>query len=160
MASKEHVYRVEVEWTGNLGKGTPDYAGYSRDHVISAGAKPPIEGSADPAFRGDGKRWNPEELLLAALSTCHKLWYLHLCAVAGVSVVRYRDAAEGRMEEDASGAGRFVAVMLRPQVEISAGSDAGRAEALHAEAHHYCFIANSVRFPVTCEPTVVVAAGA
>src|SRR3954470_11377049 len=73
----EHTYKVEVEWIGNRGTGTSDYRAYGRDHTINAGAKPIIPGSADPAFRGDAGRWNPEDLVVAALSACHKLWYLH-----------------------------------------------------------------------------------
>jgi organic hydroperoxide reductase OsmC/OhrA len=151
---KQHTYRVTVEWTGNRGPGTANQAGYSRAHTISAGAKPPIDGSSDPAFRGDAARWNPEELLLASISACHKLWYLGLCAKAGVSVLSYRDEAEATMVEQADGAGRFVSAVLRPIVNIDAGSDVAVATQLHHDAHCYCFIANSVNFPVTCEPTI------
>jgi organic hydroperoxide reductase OsmC/OhrA len=154
MAGKNHTYRVTVAWTGNRGQGTPNHAGYDRDHVISGGAKPPIAGSSDPAFRGDPARWNPEELLLASLSACHKLWYLGLCAKAGISVTLYRDEAEGTMIEDPDGAGRFVAAVLRPLIVIQAGGDLAEAHRLHRDAHKYCFIANSVNFPVTCEPVI------
>jgi organic hydroperoxide reductase OsmC/OhrA len=105
-------------------------------------------------FRGDATRWNPEELLLAALSSCHQLAYLHLCAVAGVVVVDYVDYAEGTMAETPDGAGQFTHVLLRPKVTIAAGSDAAKALALHHEAHEKCFIARSVNFPVECEPRV------
>jgi organic hydroperoxide reductase OsmC/OhrA len=153
-AGKQHVYRVTVEWTGNRGPGTTSYAGYGRDHSISAGDKPPIAGSSDPAFRGDAARWNPEDLLVAAISACHKLWYLHLCATSGVSVLSYRDEAEGVMQQDANGAGRFVRAVLRPRVVIRPGADAEKAMTLHRDAHAYCFIANSVNFPITCEPVI------
>ena len=155
MNSKKHCYQVTVEWTGNRGFGTPSHAGYDRDHTISAGTKPPIAGSSDPAFRGDPARWNPEELLLAAISACHKLWYLDLCARAGISVLSYRDEAEALMTEDPDGAGRFVAAILRPAIVIRAGADMAAAHRLHHDAHEYCFIANSVNFPVTCEPVIV-----
>lgn len=157
MAGKEHRYAVTVEWTGNRGEGTASYKSYERAHELRAEGKPAIPGSSDPAFRGDAARWNPEELLVASLSACHKLWYLHLCATAGVVVTDYVDAAEGVMAEEASGGGRFVRVVLRPRVTITTGSDPDRARALHHEAHALCFIANSVNFPVTHEPTVVVA---
>ncbi|HVY15330.1 MAG TPA: OsmC family protein [Rhodopila sp.] len=153
---KEHVYRLAVTWTGNRGEGTRTYAGYARDHVIEAAGKPAIPGSSDPAFRGDPARWNPEELLLASLSACHKLWYLHLCAAAKLVVLTYRDEAEAVMTEDASGAGRFVRAVLRPSVSFVAGADLERAAALHHDAHRYCFIANSVNFPVLCEPVLVI----
>jgi Predicted redox protein, regulator of disulfide bond formation len=152
----EHRYRVEMTWTGNLGSGTQSYRGYSRDHEIRIPGKPMIAGSSDPAFRGDAARHNPEELLLAALSSCHMLAYLHLAAVAGIAVTAYHDAAEGMMETDADG-GRFVEAVLRPTVTISAASDPQNARALHHDAHHACFIANSVNFPVHCEPLTVVA---
>ncbi len=151
-----HRYRVEVSWTGNRGSGTDGYRNYSRDHVIRVPGKPELAGSADPVFRGDATRHNPEDLLLAALSTCHMLSYLHMATVAGVVVMAYTDAAEGTMETSGDG-GRFVEVVLRPTVTISAGSDPARAEAAHEAAHHACFIANSVNFPVRCEPRIVVA---
>jgi organic hydroperoxide reductase OsmC/OhrA len=154
MAGKRHTYRVTVEWTGNRGLGTAGHAAYGRDHTIFAGAKPPIAGSSDPAFRGDPARWNPEDLLLASISACHKLWYLGLCAKAGISVLAYRDDAEATMVEDSNGSGRFVRAVLRPRITIQAGGDVGTARQLHHDAHEYCFIANSVNFPVTCEPTI------
>jgi organic hydroperoxide reductase OsmC/OhrA len=151
--TKLHRYPVTVRWTGDLGEGTRSYRGYSRDHVVEAGAKPPVAGSSDPAFRGDPARWNPEELFVASVSACHQLWYLHLCVVGGVVVRDYFDAAEGLMEEEASGAGRFTRVTLRPHVVIDAG-DPDVARALHEKAHAMCFIARSIRCDVICEPTI------
>ena len=112
-----------------------------------------ITGRADPAFRGDATRHNPEELFVASLSSCHMLWYLHLCAVNGIVVTGYVDDPIGKMEESAKGSGRFTDVLLRPQVTIGAGGDVKLAERLHEEAHKFCFIANSVNFPVRCEPS-------
>lgn len=155
---KRHTYTTRTEWTGNLGMGTENYRAYSRDHVISAAGKPELRGSSDPAFRGDASRYNPEDLLVASLSACHMLWYLHLCAQAGIVVLDYRDEAQGTMVEDEGGGGRFSGVLLRPVARLAAGADAARASALHAEAHRLCFIANSVNFPVTIEPDVQVAA--
>jgi len=155
MMTKIHRYEVTVKWTGNTGTGTLNYRGYERRYEISAeGQKPKILGSSDPAFRGDPTRWNPEELLVASLSSCHKLWYLHLCALAGIVVVEYVDHAEGVMEESADGSGHFQRVILRPQVKIAPGSDIAKARELHALAHAKCFIANSVNFPVDDEPEV------
>ena len=154
MAETQHRYAVTVTWTGNTGTGTSSYRGYDRAHTLSAPGKPLIAGSSDPAFRGDAARRNPEELLVASLAACHKLWYLGLCAQAGIVVTAYEDAAEGHMTEEAGGAGQFTAVTLRPRVTIAAGSDAARAEALHRDAHAFCFIARSVNFPVVCEATV------
>lgn len=154
---KRHNYHLAVEWTGNDGAGTANYRSYRRDHVVSAGAKPPIAASSDPAFRGDAARYNPEELLVASLSGCHLLWYLHLCAVNGIVVTAYRDTAEGEMAETPDGAGEFTHVTLRPAVTIAAGGDPAKARALHEEVHRFCFIARSVKFPVGCEPEIVVA---
>jgi organic hydroperoxide reductase OsmC/OhrA len=152
--TKFHRYSVSVRWTGNTGSGTSDYRSYDRRHEIFAPGKPLIPGSSDPAFRGESTRWNPEELLVAALSACHKLWYLHLCAVAGIVVVAYVDDAEGVMEESSDGSGHFERVVLRPKVTVAQDSDTAKALALHAEAHAKCFIANSVNFLVQHEPTI------
>jgi organic hydroperoxide reductase OsmC/OhrA len=158
MAEKEHLYRTRVVWTGNQGFGTRDYRAYSREHQIQANGKAYIPGSSDPSFRGDHTRWNPEELLVASLSACHKLWYLHVCSAAGIVVTAYEDDAEGVMAEDAGGSGRFTAVTLRPRIGLAPGSDAAKAAALHHEAHANCFIANSVNFPVSVEPSFEVEA--
>ncbi|MBO3759576.1 OsmC family protein [Ciceribacter sp. L1K23] len=155
MSERKHEYRVTVRWKGNLGTGTSGYRAYSRDHVISAAGKPDIEASSDAAFRGDPARWNPEDMFLASLSACHKLWYLHFCAVSGVVVMEYEDNAEGVMEMDEEGSGRFTDVVLKPRVTIKAGTYPDIARELHEDAHEKCFIANSVNFPVRCEPVII-----
>jgi organic hydroperoxide reductase OsmC/OhrA len=154
--TREHRYSVSVTWSGNLGSGTSGYRDYSRNYEIDADGKAAIHGSTDPAFRGDRSRWNPEELLVASLSACHKLWYLHLAAEAGIVVTAYADRAEGVMELGRDGVGRFKSVVLRPTVTLAAGSDIERARTLHRPAHEKCFIANSVNFTVECEPKIVV----
>ena len=154
---KQHTYTLTMEWTGNHGEGTRTYRGYGRDHVISAAGKPDLMGSSDPHFRGDRARYNPEELLVASLSACHMLWYLHLCSATQIVVLAYRDQPIGEMQEHEDGSGEFVRVGLRPQVQIAAGSDLGKALALHAEAHRLCFIARSVNFPVETNPEIVIA---
>ncbi len=154
-AVRVHRYAVNVRWTGNTGAGTQTYASYQRNHVIEASGKPTIEGSSDPAFRGDATRYNPEELLVASLSSCHMLWYLHLSSINGVVVVGYEDSASGIMEEKRDGAA-FVQACLRPVVTIASGSDAKRAAALHEDAHRNCYIANSVNFAVEVKPQVIV----
>ena len=155
---KEHSYAVQVNWTGNLGKGTSGYRDYSRNHEISADGKPLVPGSSDPNFRGDRSRYNPEDLLVSSLSACHMLWYLHLCADAGLVVLEYSDQATGTMLETSDGGGHFREVVLRPTVLIGAGGDLALAERLHERAHHLCFIANSVNFPVNCQPTITIKA--
>lgn len=151
---KLHNYELQVEWTGNTGEGTKTYRGYRRDHTITAVGKPQIPGSSDPSFRGDPSRYNPEDLLVASLSACHMLSYLHLCAVNHLTVLGYRDSALGLMEENNDGSAQFTRVTLRPTVNISPGDDQAKAHALHAEAHHLCFIARSVNFPVDIEPNI------
>jgi organic hydroperoxide reductase OsmC/OhrA len=127
----DHNYRVRVEWQGNRGTGTSGYRDYSRAHLISAeGNSHTIDGSSDKPFHGDAERWNPEEMLLASLSQCHMLSYLHVAVKRGIVVTAYEDDAVGTMRQEGDG-GRFVSVTLRPRV-----------------------IANSVNFPVHHEPTV------
>ncbi len=151
---KHHNYNLQVEWTGNTGEGTHNYRSYLRDHVISSAGKPRIDGSSDPSFRGDAARYNPEELLVASLSACHMLWYLHFCAVHHVTVVQYSDCTAGVMAEREDGSGVFTKVTLRPAVVITPDSDLEKALSLHELAHRSCFIANSVNFPVLLEPSV------
>lgn len=153
----EHSYAISLAWTGNRGSGTSDYKAYGRDHLISADGKHDIEGSSDRVFRGDVDRWNPEEMLLAALSQCHLLSYLHVAASHGIVVVDYRDAAIGTMEQTRDGGGHFTSVTLRPVVTIAshAPEQVEAALAAHAEASTKCFIASSVNFPVRHEPTIL-----
>ena len=150
-----HDFELNLEWTGNTGQGTANYRAYSRDHVIAAPGKAvPIAGSSAKTFRGDTTRYNPEELLIAALSGCHLLSYLHLCADAGITVVEYRDIASGRMELQPDGSGHFTEVSLHPDVLIREAARLEEAIELHHRAHQLCFIANSVNFPVHCVPNV------
>lgn len=151
----DHHYAVHVDWLGNLGTGTSDYRAYSRDTVVTAVDHPALLGSSDKPFRGSHDRWNPEELLLAALSQCHLLSYLHVAVNHGIVVTDYQDDAVGTMIQTANGGGHFVSVTLRPVVTIS-GGDPVVARAIHAEASEKCFIAASVNFPVHHEPTIVV----
>ena len=155
--NRTHAYDVNVTWTGNQETGTSNYRAFCRDHTVTASGRPDILGSSDPAFRGDPERWNPELLLVAALSQCHMLWYLHLAAEAGVTVVAYDDHPHGTMTESGDGAGQFTQVVLRPVVTITHDSDPETAAALHARVPEYCFIARSVNFPVNHEPTIRVA---
>jgi organic hydroperoxide reductase OsmC/OhrA len=148
--------RIRLQWAGDWGVGTASYTAYSRDHEIVAPGKAPIAGSSDPRLRGDPTRWNPEELLLGAISACHQLWYLHLCAEAGVIVTAYRDDAEAELTLDDDGNGRITAATLHPTVTIAAG-DPARAAALHDAAQARCFIARSVAFPVRHEASVTFA---
>ncbi|MDO3640907.1 OsmC family protein [Mucilaginibacter sp. L3T2-6] len=149
---KQHDYKAIITWTGNTGNGTADYRGYERSHEISIPGKPIIPASSDPSFRGDKSRYNPEEMLVASLSSCHMLWYLHLCSVAGVVVLEYSDEATGIMTETADGGGYFKEVTLRPKVTLADNTMIAKANELHHEANKKCFIANSVNFPVLHRP--------
>jgi organic hydroperoxide reductase OsmC/OhrA len=151
---KQHTYRSELEWTGNDGRGTQSYTSYRRDHVIQVNGKPPLPASSDPSFRGDKTRYNPEELLVASLSSCHMLWYLHLCAVNHITVLEYRDSAEGVMRENQDGSGEFLSVTLKPEVHIAEANKTAEADDLHHKAHSLCFISRSVNFPVTISAAV------
>ena len=157
MTLGEHHYELTATWEGNLGTGTSGYREYSRDVVLSVDGKPDVAASADKPFRGDPARWNPEDMLLGALSECHLLSYLHACVTAGVVVVSYTDRATGVMTEDGRSGGAFTDVLLRPEVVVAEPSMIERAEQAHAEAHRMCFIANSVNFPVRHEATVTAA---
>ena len=155
---KTHHYQVTNTWTGNLGKGTKDYRSYSRDHLISAQNKAhEILGASDPAFRGDPSRYNPEELFVASISTCHMLWFLHLCASNKIIISSYVDKARGTMEEGVDGSGRFTQVTLYPKVIINDASQIELANQLHEEANKMCFIANSCNFPVLHKPITEIA---
>jgi organic hydroperoxide reductase OsmC/OhrA len=152
---KNHRYATTMEWKGNLGKGTSDYKAYSRNFEISAIGKPVLLGSSDPAFRGEATRYNPEEILVAAISSCHMLWYLHLCAVNGVIVLEYADNALGNMVEHTNGSGEFTEVTLKPLVKVADQSMIEKAIHLHHDAAKMCFIARSVNFPILHEPSVI-----
>lgn len=157
--SRHHTYDCVVTWTGNRGSGTRGYRDYDRTHDVAAQGRPTLPGSADPAFRGEATRWNPEMLLVASLSQCHMLWYLHLAADAGVVVTDYVDQAMGTMVEQDDGSGQFVEVVLRPAVTVTQPSEVDLARQLHDRAHATCFIARSVNFPVRHEPTIVALTG-
>ncbi len=153
-AEIRHSYEVELRWVGNRGTGSSSYTAYSRNFEVWSAQKPVLPGSSDPAFRGDPQRYNPEEMLVAALSSCHMLWYLHLCAEAGIAVTAYEDRPNGIMVVVAGGGGHFESVVLRPKVVISPASDKRKAIEIHEEAHRKCFLANSMNFPVLTEAIV------
>ena len=151
----KHEYTTHIRWTGNEGTGTSEYRAYGRNHEITAPKKSaPLAGSSDPHFRGEAARYTPEDLLIASLSACHMLSYLHLCAINDVVVTAYEDEALGTMRENKDGSGEFTEVLLRPRVTLTAASDRTKAMQLHEEAWKLCFIARSVNFPVRHEPTI------
>ena len=145
-----HDFPARVIWTGNKGTGTSAYKAYDRTWDLAIDGKAVVHCSNDPMLGGDPSKYNPEDMLIAALSSCHMLWYLHLCSQAGIVVTAYEDNPVGIGESEPSGKGRFVEAILRPKITISAG-DPGKATELHDEIHNYCFIARSVNFPVRFE---------
>jgi len=155
--NKQHNYSLTIKWTGNLGTGTSNYDKYERSHSIYVANKAEILGSSDPAFRGDKTKHNPEDLLLASISSCHMLWYLHLCAVEGIIVLDYIDNATGLMIEFANGSGKFTEVILNPIVTIKGFSMKEKNNELHKKANELCFVANSLNFPVYHKPSYLTA---
>jgi organic hydroperoxide reductase OsmC/OhrA len=155
--TKNHYYTLQLNWTGNLGTGTSSYRAYGRDYSVAAAGKPFLLGSSDPAFRGDASRYNPEEMLLAALSSCHLLWFLHLCAEAGVVVTAYADAPTATMATGKDGGGQFVEATLHPSVTVQEAAMLAPLPELHGRASQLCFIARSVNFPIRHLPSGKVA---
>ncbi|MDM1442707.1 OsmC family protein [Myroides odoratimimus] len=153
---KTHNYRATIEWTDNKGTGTDNYKSYERDHTITIEHKPAILGSSDPAFRGDKTRHNPEDMFISSLSSCHMLWYLHFCSVNNIIVVAYTDHVTGVMIEEVDGKGKFTEVTLHPTVVVANKDMVEKAKELHHKANEYCFIANSVNFPIKHNPTILV----
>lgn len=153
--SHSHLYQATTRWTGNRGTGTSAYTAYDRSHEITVDGKPLIAVSSDPAFRGDKTRHNPEEFLVFSLSSCHMLWYLHLCAESGVVVTDYVDEATGVMTENKDGSGQFTEVTLKPRVTVRDANMIEKANSLHHQANNMCFIARSVNFPVLHIPQTI-----
>ena len=150
----EHHYKQRLIWDGNRGDGTSNYATYGRNYRLLIDGKPEIQGTADTAFRGEAEKWNPEDLFVAAISSCHMLSYLALCAREKISVLSYEDEATGVMKEDGKGGGRFEQVTLHPVVTIANADHVDRARELHEKAHELCFIASSVSIPIHHEAEV------
>ncbi|WP_419905789.1 OsmC family protein [Kiloniella sp.] len=152
--AQEHQYKSLLTWTGNKGTGTSNYKDYDRQYDITIEGKPTLAGSSDPAFRGDASRHNPEDMLLASISSCHMLWYLHLCSVNKIVVTDYSDPAVATMVMNPDGSGQFTSATLNPQVTITAGSNVEKAEELHHEANKMCFVTRSMNFPIGHVPTI------
>ncbi|RZK49758.1 MAG: OsmC family peroxiredoxin [Pedobacter sp.] len=150
--AKDHFYKTQLIWTGNKGSGTMDYRSYDRDFIVKIDQKPTLKGSSDSAFMGDKTRYNPEDLLVSSVSSCHMLWYLHLCAKHEIVVLEYTDLAEGVMLEEPDGSGKFKEIRLQPEVLISKKEQIDLANSLHQQANKMCFIANSLNFPVIHMP--------
>jgi len=154
---KEHRYHVKLNWTDENGKGTTSYTDYSRNHQANVKGKPALQLSSDQAFRGDATKYNPEDMLVASLASCHMLWYLHLCSKSGITVVKYEDNAEGLMLQEDTGGGRFEKVVLHPEITIVEKDKIELAHKLHEEANQKCYIANSCNFPIKHQVKIIIA---
>lgn len=150
---KHHTYNTSLTWTGNAGQGTQSYRSYERAYDIHIEGKEIIQGSSDPTFMGDRTKHNPEELLLASISSCHMLWFLHLCSEAGVNVISYIDRASAIMIEESNGSGYFAEAFLKPIVIVTDQAMLAQLDSIHHKANQYCFIANSVKFPIHNQAT-------
>ncbi|HLT94540.1 MAG TPA: OsmC family protein [Membranihabitans sp.] len=150
---KEHTYHIGLHWTGNQGQGTRNYKAYQRSYTVSVEGKPDIHGSSDPLYRGDKSKYNPEDLFLASIASCHMLWYLHLCADAGITVHEYLDQTSGTVRNNADGSGHFIDVTLHPRVGLENLEHESLATQLHQEANKFCLIANSCNFVIRHKPT-------
>lgn len=153
---RDHEYKLLITWTGNRGSGTMDYRSYKRDFTVDATDKPQLKGTSGSAFNGDKSAYSPEDMLVAAVSSCHMLWYLHLCAEGGVVVIDYKDEAYGILHEENDGSGHFTKIVIRPEVTINDASNQEVAKSIHENAHKMCFIASSLKCPVIIEPTFIV----
>ncbi len=146
--SKEHDFNAKIRWTGNQGKGTSHYKAYTRDWSLETAGKPAIACSNDPMLGGNPSLYNPEDMLIAALSSCHMLWFLHLASDGGLTVHSYEDTPIGTGESLPDGTGRFIRALLQPRIGLAPNSDTAVADAVHARIHNHCFIARSVNFPI------------
>ncbi|MCL6265462.1 OsmC family protein [Flagellimonas myxillae] len=154
---KEHNYQIDLKWTGSLGVGTKDYRSYSRDfEVLGMGKSHNIQGSSDPSFRGDKTRYNPEDVFVSSIASCHMLWFLHLCSTHKIVVMGYHDRATGTMLEAKDGSGKFKEVTLHPEITVAEPVDQELLEQIHKKANEMCFIANSCNFPIHHKPTMKV----
>lgn len=150
----QHNYKLAVKWTGNQGSGTSNYKEFERSYAIQIENKAVIHGSSDPEFRGDRTKHNPEELLLAAVSSCHMLWYLHLCSEAKIVVVDYIDNATAILQETENGNGKFTSITLNPIVTVTEKAMIEQATKLHKKANEFCFVSNSLNFKVDHQPVI------
>ena len=145
----KHLFKVKLDWLLSPKKefqSTPKL--FYKNHSIAIAGKPDLELSAAKAFKGDPSLYNPEDLLLSSVVSCHMMSYLYVCSQNGIEVVSYSDAAEATLEVDETGAGRFVEVRLYPKVVISSKEKIDLAIDLHKKANKLCFIANSCNFPI------------
>lgn len=144
----KHTFKAEANWTSSQKQENSASKFYSKSHQIKIEGKPVLDVSAAKAFKGDPELYNPEDLLLSSLVSCHMMSYLYVCSQNGIEVLEYSDNAEATLEVNPDGSGRFVEARLYPKVKISNPDQIELALELHHKANQLCFIANSCNFPV------------
>ncbi|AUC82212.1 OsmC family protein [Lacinutrix sp. Bg11-31] len=154
---QNHTFKAKVNWTINEGGSTRNPRNFSRNHSVTIANKAALlQMSAAKPFRGDDTLYNPEDLLLSALASCHMMSYLYVCAQNNIEVLSYTDTAEGDLEVKTTGSGSFKRVRLKPIVTIKDTTQKTLALSLHEKANSLCFIANSCNFPISHEALVFV----
>lgn len=149
----KHIFKVALSWFSTEKVASPKSKVYSKSHHISIEGKSDLAISAAKAFKGDPSLYNPEDLLLSSLVSCHMMSYLYLCDQNNIEVISYTDHAEAILEVNSDASGRFVEVILKPAVVILNPEQIALALDLHKKANQLCFIANSCNFPVMHMPT-------
>ncbi|PXY45043.1 OsmC family protein [Flavobacterium hydrophilum] len=144
----KHIFKAAINWNSKQNQEQSERKFYSKSHKILIEGKPVLNVSAAKAFKGDPELYNPEDLLLSSLVSCHMMSYLYVCSQNGIEVLEYSDHAEAILEVASDGSGRFTEVRLHPNVVIANADKVQEALDLHTKANQLCFIANSCNFPV------------
>ena len=154
--SENHTFEATLTWPADPAQALPPDPAFSRNAVLGSPGHPDFPGSSPTIFGGEASRYNPEELVTIALAHCHMLTYLALAAKKRVAVLAYEDRATAVLGKDpASGKMKLISAQLRPKVTVAKGTNLEDARAMHAKAHEYCFVSNSVNFPVANAPKIV-----
>ena len=140
----KHVFKANLDWLFS----EKEAATLTKSHTITINDKPVLNVSAAKAFKGDPALYNPEDLLLSSVVSCHMMSYLYVCKQNDIEVVSYTDKAEATLEVLADGSGRFTVIKLNPKVRITNKDKIVEAQSLHKKANQLCFIANSCNFPI------------
>jgi organic hydroperoxide reductase OsmC/OhrA len=148
----KHLFKAKLNWFSTIKEEVSTSKIYTKNHTITIEGKDILDVSAAKAFKGDPSLYNPEDLLLSSVVSCHMMSYLYVCSQNGIEVVSYTDAADATLEVLESGSGRFTQVRLYPKVIIRQKEKITEAISLHKKANELCFIANSCNFHIIHEP--------
>ncbi|QDO92455.1 osmotically inducible protein OsmC [Formosa sediminum] len=141
-------FKISNSWSLEHASKITSKGGSIKTHQVFLEKGKTLEVSAAKPFKGDPSKYNPEELLMAALSSCHFMSYLYVCEQAGITILEYSDTVEGILNLQANGSGAFAKISLNPQVKIENQDQIQLAESLHEKAGNLCFIANSCAFKI------------